>query len=269
MAGVPAGHNVAEGRRVSAPTAPGNGTRVAPARATHDLRYVLAAAILAVILAHVPMLGVVVYPFKLFGTFVHEWSHALVTLGTGGHVVALQINPDLSGEEYSSGGWGVLIASAGYVGAACAGAALLLTPLRHARRTLVAIAMAVVTLTLAAALVLGATFTLTTWVWAAVFAAAAGLIGRRATPHLAALFQQFLAVELCLAALDALRVLDWLSFNAPGIHTDATNAAGATHLPAVFWAVLWSILGVAVVGLAALRLVRRMLRVAAPARLLP
>ena len=84
------------------PSAPGRALAVP---AGTDLLYVVVAAVLAVVLSHIPVLDVVVYPFKLFGTFVHEWSHAIVTVVTGGHVVGLRINPDLSGEEYSTGGW--------------------------------------------------------------------------------------------------------------------------------------------------------------------
>lgn len=256
----PTGGSPGAGRRVPV----GVVARSATTRPTSDLLYVLVAAVVALTLSHLPVVDVVIYPFKLFGTFVHEWAHALVTLLTGGHVVGLRVNPDLSGEEYSRGGAGLLISSAGYVGTACAGGALLLAPLRRAGQILSGIGIAVVALTLAGALVLGAAFTLTTWFWAAVFAGVTGLIGWRATPHLARLFQQFLAVELCLAAVDGLRVLDWLAINAPGVPTDATNAAHATGLPAVVWAVLWSIVGVAAIGLCAFRLVRRSLRSAAP-----
>src|SRR5438552_2752692 len=133
-----------------------------------DLLYVAVAAVLAVVLSHIPVLDVVVYPFKLFGTFVHEWSHAIVTVVTGGHVVGLRINPDLSGEEYSTGGWGLLISSAGYLGTAGTGAALLLAPLRRARPTLVALGATVAALPVVGTLVLGATFTSTTWLWTAV-----------------------------------------------------------------------------------------------------
>ncbi len=232
---------------------------VSAATSLADVLYVLVAAALAVALSHVPALGVVLYPFKLFGTFTHEWSHALVTLLTGGHVVGLRINPDLSGEEYSAGGWGLAISSAGYLGTACAGAALLLAPVRRAKRTLQGIGATVAALPLAGMLLQGATFTLTTLAWAVVFAVVAVGVGRRGTVRLAGLFQQFLAVELCLTALDALRDLVWLALNAPGVATDATNAATATHVPAVVWAVLWSIAGCAVVGWAALHLARRAL----------
>lgn len=232
------------------------GAAIAP-RVTTDLLYVVLAAALALVLAHLPALDLIIYPFKLFGTYVHEWSHALVTVVTGGHVAGLRINPDLSGEEYSAGGWRLPISSAGYLGTACAGAALLLAPLRRAKQTLLALGATVAALPFAGTLLQGAAFTLNTWLWTAVFAAATLAVGRYGPPRLARLFQQFLAVELCLTALDALRSLDWLTLNAPNVATDATNAANATHLPAIVWALLWSVLGVAIVGWAALRLLRR------------
>jgi len=231
----------------------------ATSHAAGDLLYVIIAAVLALVLSHLPVLDVLIYPFKLFGTFVHEWSHALVALATGGHVVALEIRPDLSGEEYSAGGMGLLISSAGYIGVAVAGSALLLAPLRWANRTMTGIGGAALLLPLAGAVLLGATFTLTTWFWSAVFAAVALAVGLRAAPRLARLFQQFLAVELCLTALDALRQLIWLALDAPGVPTDAANAAGYTGIPAVLWAVVWSIVALIVIGLAAVRVARRSL----------
>jgi len=43
--------------------------------------------------------------------------------------------------------------------------------------------------------------------------------------------------------------------------TDDTTAGSATHLPALVWTVLWSAIGVAIVGLATLYRIRRALRV--------
>jgi len=67
-----------------------------------DLLYVLGAALIAVTLSHLPVVDMAIYPFKLFGTFVHEWCHALVAVATGGTVTRLQINTDLSGETFTS-----------------------------------------------------------------------------------------------------------------------------------------------------------------------
>ena len=46
---------------------------------------------------YVPLVGYVVYPLQLFATFVHESSHALMTLITGNAVMSLTVSPDASG----------------------------------------------------------------------------------------------------------------------------------------------------------------------------
>jgi hypothetical protein len=222
-----------------------------------DLPYVMVAAILAVVLSYIPVISAAVYPFKLFGTFVHEWSHAMVAIVTGGSVVQLQINGDLSGETFTRGGWGLLIFSAGYVGAAVAGALLLLAPTRFSNRTLIGVGAVSLLMPFAGALLVGTSFPANTWIWTLIFGAVTLAIGLRAPQRWAGLFQQFVAVELCFTALDSLRNLIWLSVNAPNVPTDALNADHYTHLPALVWSILWSLLAVAAIVLSASRVVRR------------
>lgn len=72
-----------------------------------------------------------IYPIALFGTFIHEASHALATVLTGGKVVGMHVNLDTSGLTKTYGGIGVFISSAGYLGSVIAGAALLLSGRRR------------------------------------------------------------------------------------------------------------------------------------------
>jgi MFS family permease len=78
----------------------------------------------------VPWLGWLVYPFRVFGTFVHELSHGLAAIATGGDFVRFAVSPDLSGVAHSAGGLRMIVASAGYIGSAVFGGALLVL---HAR----------------------------------------------------------------------------------------------------------------------------------------
>jgi predicted membrane protein len=226
-----------------------------------DLLYVIVAAILAVVLSHLPFINVAVYPFKLFATFVHEWCHALVAIATGGHVLALQINADLSGETLTAGGWLLPIFSAGYTGAAIVGALLLLIPTRFANRTLVAVGATSLLMPLVGAAVFGTNFSTNTWVWAAIFGGVTLLVGLRGAPRVARIFQQFVAVELCFTALDSLRQLAWLSANAPNTQTDAYNAYHylPIHLSEMFWSLLWAVIALVAIALAVRQVVRRSL----------
>src|SRR5581483_721266 len=51
--------------------------RVVPRGDRGDLLYVVIAALLAVVISDLPLVNVVIYPFRLFETLVHEWSHAV------------------------------------------------------------------------------------------------------------------------------------------------------------------------------------------------
>ena len=76
---------------------------------------------------YMPVVEYVVYPLQLFATFIHESSHALMTLITGNHVMSLTVSPDTSGMVWSQAPWfsSMLISSAGYLGATAFGTLLL------------------------------------------------------------------------------------------------------------------------------------------------
>ncbi len=65
------------------------------------------------------------YPLTLLVTFLHELSHALVALATGGEVLSLRINPDGSGLCYTAGGNELAVSAAGYLGSILLGNLLL------------------------------------------------------------------------------------------------------------------------------------------------
>ena len=69
-----------------------------------------------------------VYPVKLFAVLMHEVSHGIVTLLTGGKVVSINIGFDLGGSCISEGGKTVLIASAGYLGSLLFGILVFISP---------------------------------------------------------------------------------------------------------------------------------------------
>jgi hypothetical protein len=58
----------------------------------------------------------VVYPLKLFVVLLHEISHGLAALATGGRIDAIEINPREGGFCRCGGGSAFLTLSAGYLG---------------------------------------------------------------------------------------------------------------------------------------------------------
>lgn len=82
------------------------------------------ALIIVFILWNIPALDFIVYPLRLFVTFVHEMAHSLAAILTGGEVRGFIVSPDGSGLAITAGGDRALIISAGYLGAALFGSLL-------------------------------------------------------------------------------------------------------------------------------------------------
>ena len=68
-----------------------------------------------------------VYPIKLFVVLLHELSHALCTMMTGGVVKEIEIGFDLGGKTTTVGGNEIAISSAGYIGSLLIGLALFIS----------------------------------------------------------------------------------------------------------------------------------------------
>lgn len=76
------------------------------------------------ILWNVPAFDIVMYPLRLFVTYVHEAGHSLAALVTGGQVIGFLVSPDGSGLATTAGGNRIIILMAGYLGAAAFGSLL-------------------------------------------------------------------------------------------------------------------------------------------------
>src|SRR5512145_1888707 len=87
---------------------------------------ILGLALAIMILWRVPALGLLFYPFHLFSTFIHELSHGLAAIATGGVFQHFEVNSDLGGVAWSSGGIAWIVTSAGYIGSAIFGGLLVL-----------------------------------------------------------------------------------------------------------------------------------------------
>ena len=183
----------------------------------------------------------VLIPLKIFVVFIHETGHALTTVLTGGRVLSMVVTPWESGSVRYSGGSPLLIAAAGYVGSALFGSVMLLLMGRRswARRvfTGLAVLFGVVTLCFVRN-PFGIVFGLGT---AALF----GALAWKRLPWVHYLID-VLAVMSTLYA-----VYDLGDFLLLGVRTDAVILAQMTHVPAFFWALLWSAISLFVIAMTA------------------
>jgi len=206
----------------------------------------------------VPYSDYLLYPLRLFVTFIHESGHAMAALLTGGSVDSLHVSPGGSGVTWIrvSPLWAWISLSGGYVGSALFGALLLqtgrLTHWRHAGRT---------TLYAAAFYILGITV-----LWAHnpfnnpgnsftgggaftpdFFTPLAGgclffllfALAKLSSPRFANFLAAFLAVQCSLNALVDLRTLLFITTNNLG-DNDAVFMSQHYLLPPTFWALLWA-----------------------------
>jgi len=58
----------------------------------------------------------VLYPFKIFSTWVHEMCHGLAAIFTGGYIAKLEIFGNGSGLAYTASKHSTVVSSAGYPG---------------------------------------------------------------------------------------------------------------------------------------------------------
>lgn len=191
-----------------------------------------------------PWGAVILYPFKLFTTWVHECGHAFVTVAVGGRVQAVTIAADTSGLTLGLVPSGRLarglVASAGYLGASVVGCALMAAARveRWAHTILLALGgCLLLTLVLWVRNPFGAAVVLS---WGAALVA----LGRRGASDAARFVLGLLAVQVALNAVYDIRVL----FLVEGGPSDAATMARLFLLPAGLWASAWMALSVAMLG---------------------
>ena len=227
-----------------------------------QLWLLLIATVITIALWFIPYAEYAVYPVRLFVTFIHESSHALIAVLTGGSVQSLTIASDGSGLTYSapSGFFGaVLTSSAGYLGTTVAGVLMLylirrkFSPNKILTSEGIFVAVMLVVFTIVSPIF--NLFTLQVPFSSLVFTIIAGSLlaaaliglGIYASPSVASFSVAFLAAQCLLNALFDLKTV--LMVNAPFVGSDmandAANMATVTHIPGFFWVLVW--IGISIV----------------------
>ena len=71
-----------------------------------------------------------IYPIKVFVVILHEFSHGLAAVLTGGSIVKIEISQQVGGVCYTRGGVRFIVASAGYLGSIFWGGLILIIAAR-------------------------------------------------------------------------------------------------------------------------------------------
>jgi len=229
----------------------------------HELRTLALALLASLLLWNLPFGGVLLYPFKLFATWLHELSHGLAMILTGAGFDHIVVYRDTSGLAYaytSVGSFGTaIIAAAGYMGTPLWGAVMLVvTPTaKAARRALLVLAGLLVGTTILVIAPSPAGDTFGQWAIPAIGAGVA-LCGLIVPDRWRVLVAHFIAVQACVNALLDIRVLlrpsqvvDGKSAGMSDAHNMAANTFGTTDTWAVWtWAIIWLAWSLAVLYIA-------------------
>lgn len=211
------------------------------------LRAWAVALLASLLLWNLPFGGVVLYPFKLLASWLHELSHAVAMVATGVGARGIALYPDTSGIAYADGAAGALaqpvISAAGYMGTPLVGAALLVFT-QSGRRARFALGGLALALALSAALLMDPAFGRPACGAIALALAATAALAPSGWQMAAV---QFLAAQACIQALLDLRVLfrplrvvDGKATAISDAHAMAAATFGTTERWAVWtWAGLW------------------------------
>lgn len=189
----------------------------------------------AVVLPHIPFAGVLVWPLRMLATLVHEGSHGLMTLLTGGGIDSVVIRADGSGTLTSYGGIRVLILFAGYLGTSVFGFLLLISATNV---KLVRVILDIYGVLFILLVVFYGRFdplTVIAGVAAGVFLVN---VANKAGTHIAMFISAFLGANIVMESVNDLLYL--IVASSRGLaESDAGYMASEFMLPAVFWAVCW------------------------------
>jgi hypothetical protein len=203
-----------------------------------------AAVAVSLIVSLTPWAPLLLYPFKLFTTWVHECGHALATLLVGGRVMSITIHPDTSGLTQSLVPDARLargvVASSGYLGAAAVGC-LLMAATRVERWAHVILLSLGVFMLLTLALWMRNLFgALVVLAWGATLVAFA----RGGMAQAMRFLLSLLAIQVALNSVYDIRVLFLIGRG----QSDAATMARLFLLPSWVWATAWMVLSVAMLG---------------------
>lgn len=216
-----------------------------------ELRTLAFALLASLLLWNLPSGGVLLYPFKLLATWMHELSHGLAMVLTGAGFDHVLIYRDTSGLAYGGGGASrgsrAVIAAVGYMGTPLWGALLLVvTPNARLARWALLVLSALLVGTALTVIDAPDGDTFGSWTMAAIgTACAAGALVVPARWRL--MIAHFIAAQSCVNAILDIRVLFRPAQMVGGrltVASDAHNMAVATFgTPAAWavwtWAIVW------------------------------
>lgn len=217
--------------------------------------WIIAFSIVTIFFGHTFVFQAILGPLQVLQTFLHEASHALACIFTGGWVSGLTIVEDGKGHgglTFCHGGFPFIYSQAGYIGETLWGC-LLIALARFQRISRIILMVLGVGLGILTLLVMpGTMFVEHRWleglgsmIWGLALSGFLFFTGFRLSDKFAHVLLLFIAVQSCLSSLTGAWTILLQSTGAfPGTWSDATNMQSLTGIPALFWGLSWSLFSV-------------------------
>lgn len=200
------------------------------------------------LLWNIPQLDFILYPFRLFVTFVHETGHGLAALISGGAWLRFEVFANGAGLAVTGGGNRALILPAGYLGAALFGALLfyIANTVPHSRVISFILGLGVIGIS-----VLYTDFLQTAFFVGLLMGIILIVLGWKVHSDINLIILNVLAMLTGLnAALDLIFLVNNMDAGVGQVRNDA--AAFSTEIapivPPTIWAILWAALALVMLG---------------------
>ena len=178
-----------------------------------------------------------VYPLKIFVVFMHEVSHGLAAVVTGGKIVEIQVNQQQGGHALTQGGSRFWTLTAGYLGSLLWGGLILLL----AARTHLDKAISVIIGLGMVAISIGFGESTFTYLFGISFGVVLLAVGFFLPEVVNDWTLRVIGVTSCLYA-----ILDIKSdiLDRSHLRSDARMLSEITGLPTLFWGILWILIAI-------------------------
>lgn len=177
------------------------------AESKQNLTGVIFAGILSIFFDKIPFASSILFPFSMFVTYLHESSHGLAAILTGGALVSFTMEMDTSGLAHTQGGIRFLILIAGYLGTTIWGALLITASIKKVKGKIILSSLSLFfllfTLLFARNLV--------SFSMGLFFALSMFVLSKIKNNTVISLFLAFLAVQTCFNSIDDIYDLIFLS----------------------------------------------------------
>lgn len=205
-----------------------------------NIKNLIFAGILLFIISKLPFSSWIFYPFSLLATYLHESSHGIMAIITGGKLLEFTIESNTSGLAYTCGGIRFLISSAGYLGTTIWGALLLFAILNKTseKKILISLSSFLLIFTL---LFSGNFIAFLTGISFSIFFY---LLLKIKNTNITNIIISLISIELCLQSFND--ILNLIFLSKTNTITDAHSLSETFYglIPPILFAIIWAMISI-------------------------